>query len=126
MEHRWGERIKVDLPVEVAAQPLCVRPARISNLSLSGACLLADYELRALSRIEIIIVVPFKPVAEAAKITAYITRSSGSGIGVEWCDYAPPTVNELMLALNPNRGNRLRTPERPNRRLAALFLENDR
>ena len=125
MEHRWGERIKVDLPVQIAAPPLSLRAARLSNLSLSGACIQADFELRALSRVEVIIVVPFRPGAEASKITAYVTRSNKNGTGVEWCEYAPPAVSELMQALSAGRSSRLRTSERPNRRLEALFLKND-
>ena len=125
MEHRWGERIKVDLPVQIAAPPLSLRSARIGNVSLSGACLQAEFELRALSRIEVLIIVPFKPGADASRITAYVTRSNTLGIGVEWCEYAPPVITELMQALNPHRGGRLRTSERPNRRLEALFLKHD-
>lgn len=125
MEHRWGERIKVELPVQLAAAPLSLRDACIVDLSLSGACIQAGYELRALSRIEVCIVIPFKPGSDASRITAYVTRSSNVGIGVEWCEYAPPVITEMMQALNPHRGSRLRTSERPNRRLEALFLKHD-
>jgi hypothetical protein len=125
MEHRWGERIKVDIPVQIAAPPLSLRPARIANLSLSGACIKADYDLRALSRVEVVIALPFKAGGESSRITAYVTRSNKSGIGVEWCEYAPPVVNELMQTLNPNRTGRMRSSERPNRRLEALFLKHD-
>jgi hypothetical protein len=117
MEHRWGERIKVDIPVQISAPPLSLRPARISNLSLSGACIAADYDLRALSRVDVII--------DTTKITAYVTRSNKNGIGVEWCDYAPPIINEFMQSHGTGRGGRLRSADRPNRRLEALFLKHD-
>jgi hypothetical protein len=125
MEHRWGERIKVDIPVQIAAPPLSLRAARIANLSLSGACIKAEFELRALSRVEVVISLPFKPGGDISRITAYVTRCNKTGIGVEWCEYAPPAVNELMQALNPNRSGRMRTGDRPNRRLEALFLKHD-
>jgi hypothetical protein len=126
MEHRWGERIKVDLPVEIAGKPEALRAARIDNLSLSGASIRADFELRPLSRVQVILSIPTTPRGEPTSITAYVTRSNKNGIGVEWCEYAPPVVNELMQMLGKNRGNRLRTAERPNRRLEALFLKPDR
>jgi len=107
----------VDIAVHVSAPALSLRPARISNLSLSGACLAADYDLRTLSRIDVII--------ESTKITAYVTRSNKEGIGVEWCDYAPPVITEFMQSHGAGRSDRLRTAERPNRRLEALFLKHD-
>jgi hypothetical protein len=125
MEHRWGERIKVDIQVQIAAPPLSLRPAQIANLSLSGACIKADYDLRALSRVEVVIAIPLKPGGDTSRISAYVTRNNKGGIGVEWCEYAPPVVNELMQHLNPNRIGRIRTSERPNRRLEALFLKHD-
>lgn len=125
MEHRWGERIKVDLPVQLAAPPLLLRSARIANLSLSGACIQADFELRALSRIEVLIVIPIRSGSDTARLTAYVTRSDQIGSGVEWCEYAPPVITDLMQALNLHGRSRLRTSERPNRRLEALFLKHD-
>lgn len=125
MEHRWGQRIRVDIPVQIAAPPLSLRPARLANLSLSGACIASEYVLRPLSRVELLIVVPFKPGNEASRTTAYVTRSNPDGIGVEWCEYAPPVVNELMQSLNPRGVSRLRTSDRFNRRLETFLSDHD-
>ena len=108
MEHRWGERIRFDLPVQIAVPLKSLRPARIVNLSLSGACIKADYELKALSRVDVIIAIPCNAGDQRSSITAYVTRSNSTGIGMEWCDYAPTAIVELMRSLQPPRGAALR------------------
>jgi hypothetical protein len=125
MEHRWGERIRVYIPVRLAEAALSRPLARIVNLSLSGACIEADHALRPLSRIAVILDSPFKPDGDTSPITAYVTRSSKNGAGVEWCEYAPLVITQLMHALHPHRGDRLRTSERPYRQVEALFSKQD-
>ena len=49
MEHRWGERVGVDIPVRITGHPFTVRTGRLSNLSVSGAFIRADVDVRPLS-----------------------------------------------------------------------------
>ncbi len=111
MEHRWGERVGVDLPVRVTAHPFSVRHGRLTNLSVSGAMIKTDYDLRPLSRIQIVIEMPHMSRCEAPSVAAYVTRNTKAGIGIEWCEFSPGVVSELLATLSIRPYVRLRKPE---------------
>ena len=111
MEHRWGERVGVDIPVRIMAHPFSVRHGRLTNLSVSGASIKADFELRLLTRIQVAIEMPHVTRSEAPSVLAYVTRSGKGTFGVEWCEFAPPAVGELLAELSIRRYVRLRKPE---------------
>ena len=112
MEHRWGERIRVDIPVKISGHPFNVRVGRLANLSVSGAFLEADFDLRMLSRIQVTIDLP-RVKHEAPFIPAYIARKYKGGIGIEWCEFAPQPISELLHMLSIRRHSPLRRPEVP-------------
>ena len=101
MEHRWGERVGVDIPVRLTAQPFFVRDARLTNLSLSGAFIDAGFDLRVLSRIQVVIELPLLFKYATPIIAAYVTRKFKDGIGVEWCEFAPQAVIQLIRSTSP-------------------------
>ena len=105
MEHRWGERVGVDIPVRLTAQPFFVRDARLTNLSLSGAFINADFDLRVLSRIQVVIELPLLFKHATPIIAAYVTRKFRDGIGVEWCEFAPQAVIQLIRSSSPSLGH---------------------
>ena len=113
MEHRWGERVGVDIPVRVTAHPFVVRAGRLSNLSVSGAFIKADFDLRLLSRIHVAIELPQRSKHEAPTVTAYVARKFKDGIGIEWCEFAPPAINQLLQSFSARRYIRSRKPEPP-------------
>jgi hypothetical protein len=95
LEHRWGERIRVNLPVRVSAADLERVQGCLKNLSLSGAFLKSDCELRLHALIEVRIELP-PPVARAAVIEAHVSRKHSEGVGIEWCEFAPNIVKALL------------------------------
>jgi hypothetical protein len=113
MEHRWGERIGVDLPVRIAGTPFAVRNGRLLNLSVSGAAIDTTFELRPLSRIQIFIDAPSQVRSEAPSLDAYVTRVAKERIGIEWCEYGPDIVCELLQLLSVRRFSPLRVPMPP-------------
>ena len=102
MEHRWGSRKELSLPVALHrpdAEPL---RARIEDLSLSGAKLWIPAPLPRLARWEVRIgehVVP-----------AWIVRRTENGVGVEWCDFAPPVIATILRATAGMRRRRSSAP----------------
>jgi hypothetical protein len=96
MEHRWGERVGVDIPVRITGHPFTVRPGRLSNLSVSGAFIRADVDVRPLSRILVAIELPQHPKRDAPTIPAFVARKLKDGIGIEWCEFKPPAINRLL------------------------------
>jgi PilZ domain-containing protein len=96
MDHRWGRRVRVDFPVRVAAHRFAVRDGRLIDLSVSGALIEADLDARVLSRIQVVLLLPDYPRHEAPAVEAYVARKHRHGIGVEWCEFAPRAVRELL------------------------------
>jgi len=58
MEHRWGERIRVNIPVYVSAGAFPGFDGCVKNLSLSGALMKSDCELRLHALIDVHIKLP--------------------------------------------------------------------
>jgi hypothetical protein len=99
MEHRWGERVQVDFPVRLTAHRFSVRDGRLTELSVSGALVEAELGARALSRVRVAIDLPLWPKHESPVIEAYVVRKNKYGIGLEWCEFAPDAVRELLRAV---------------------------
>ena len=94
-ESRWGDRVKVNIPVKVSANALTGADGCMKNLSLSGALMRANVDLGLHSLIEISIKMP-SPWQRAEPITAYVSRKVKEGVGIEWCEFAPSVVKDLL------------------------------
>lgn len=99
MDHRWGKRVQVDLPVRVTTR-LSVTEGRLMDLSVSGALLHVDLDLRMLCRVQIALVMPPDVARNANIIEAYVTRRHERGCGVEWCELAPSAVNAVLRSMS--------------------------
>jgi len=93
--HRWGQRIAVDIPVQVTAHASPAIHGHLRNVSLSGALIEADHELRLHAYIEVSIMLP-ETGHSAMRVMARITRELEGAIGVEWCEFAPSAVKDLL------------------------------
>ncbi|MDP9065004.1 MAG: hypothetical protein M3O06_03955 [Pseudomonadota bacterium] len=111
MEHRWGQRVTVDLPVRIIGHPFSGRPGRLLNFSVSGAWITVDLDLRVLSRLQIAIDYPHRPKHEVPLIAAYVARKFKGGFGLEWCEFAPSPISGLLRSFTARRYVRLRRPE---------------
>ena len=88
--------MQVDFSVRVATHRFAVRDGRIIDLSVSGALIEADVNARMLSRVQVTLLLPAYPRHEAPTVEAYVARKHEHGIGVEWCEFAPRAVRELL------------------------------
>ena len=111
MEHRWGERIGVDIPVRITGHPFTVRTGRLSNLSVSGAFIRAEVDVRLLARILVAIDLPYRAKCDAPTVPAFVARKLKDGIGIEWCEFKPPAINWLLQSSSA-RHYRLRRDDR--------------
>jgi hypothetical protein len=91
---RWGQRIELDIPVRVAAHASPTIHGRLKNLSLSGALIEADHELRLHAYIEVRINLP--ETGCSAAFMARVTREVEGAIGLEWCEFAPSAIKDLL------------------------------
>jgi hypothetical protein len=92
---RWSRRIAVDIPVQVAADRSPPIHGYLKDLSLSGALLTTDHALRLHAYIEISIKALEKGHG-AVRVMARVTRNLVGGVGVEWCEFAPSAVTDLL------------------------------
>jgi hypothetical protein len=97
MEHRWGERIVVDIPVQVSVPPLVIGTGRITNISISGAWISGRFDLPILARAFVVFDFSVGGVREALPIACFVARVRPEGMGVEWRELAPQIVSDLML-----------------------------
>jgi hypothetical protein len=97
LEHRWGQRVRVNLPVRLSASAIAEVDGCIKNLSLSGALMKAEGELRLHTLIEVHIDLP-PPLSRVAVLNAHVSRKLNHGVGIEWCEFAPAVVKELIRA----------------------------
>ena len=95
LEHRWGDRVRVNIPVRVEAGRVTGAIARIQNLSLSGALVTSDSDLRLNTLIEISIALP-PPSTRIAVIKALVARKLNEDVGIEWYDFAPNIIRDLL------------------------------
>jgi hypothetical protein len=95
MEHRWGQRIRMDMPVRVSANEVAGILGCMRNLSLSGALLRIDANLRLNALIEVSVEVP-QPSHPPAILLAHVSRKGKGDVGIEWCEFAPIAVKDLL------------------------------
>jgi hypothetical protein len=93
--HRWGQRTVVDIPVQVAACALPAIQGHLKNLSLSGALMETDHGLP----LHAYVAISFKLLEAGGSPTtvmARVTRQLNDAVGVEWCEFAPRTIKDLL------------------------------
>jgi hypothetical protein len=113
MEHRWGQRLRVEIPVRIIAHAFSVRHGVLCNLSVSGAFIELDYDLRPLSRVQVALDHNHRSRHDAPTVAAYVTRKLKHGVGVEWCEFAPPDVTRLLRTFTLRPHVRMRKPDVP-------------
>jgi hypothetical protein len=97
MEHRWGARTRIHVPIRLRPihSPL-EGIGRLTDLSLSGG-FIVDFSIRRLARIQVMFDSPLRLRPEM--LLAFVTRVSTEGIGIEWCEFAPRPVKELLRSV---------------------------
>jgi len=85
----------VDLPVVVLEDGQASVGGFLKNLSLSGALLKSshDWDLHAL--IGVRIALPSSS-SDSCLVKARVSRKPGHAVGIEWCEFAPAIVKDLL------------------------------
>jgi len=97
MEHRWGERVAVRNTIELvsgSAQPIA---GSLENVSSSGAFVRTGGRGPPRGPVEVILWDGDSGRRHSDRIPAYVVRETAAGVGIEWCEFAPRPVRELML-----------------------------
>jgi hypothetical protein len=97
MEHRWGRRVKVNIPVQLMTENASLMGiGQLSNLSVSGALLVSDCSVRVLTQIQVKLESSPLPKHKVTTIAGYVARQYSHGIGVEWCERTSMLVADLL------------------------------
>lgn len=114
MEHRWGHRLPVKIPVLLVPESGEPVMGETENVSFSGALVQIPRSIRLFARLEVEVTLPGEFGGRAERVAAHVIRKSRHGAAIEWCDFAPRAVRALLLAsdpLAPRAGNRETPPE---------------
>jgi hypothetical protein len=95
LEHRWGARTRVNIPVHVETPASQAADACMKNLSLSGAFINTDRDLRIHALIDVSIELPPSSIRTAV-IKAHVVRKIEEGVGIEWSEFAPTIIKDLV------------------------------
>src|SRR5579885_3013195 len=97
MEHRWGERVAVRETVELAHGPPPPVAGVLENVSVSGAFVRTDGRAPPRGPVEVILQQGGFGRRHSVRLPAYVVRSTESGVGIEWSEFAPRAIRELMI-----------------------------
>ncbi len=73
----------------------------------------ASLETRLLSLVHVAIILPMWPKHESPIIEGYVARKYKDGFGLEWCEFAPRTISELLQVVFTRRHALMRRPIAP-------------
>jgi hypothetical protein len=100
MEHRWGRRKVVRVPVRLIGETGDAT-GQTDNVSISGAFIRTARATALWTRLEVEFPHPHGPSEEPERIAAHVTRRTRDGVGVEWDELAPHAVRALLLDGEP-------------------------
>lgn len=96
MEHRWGERVAMRLPVKLSGASRPPIFGTIQNVSASGAFVRTHGARFPRGPVEVRLARRAAGRGRTARIAGYIVRETGDGVGIEWRRFAPSPVRELL------------------------------
>jgi hypothetical protein len=121
MEHRWGSRKAIDVPVRFMALPALIGTGRITNVSMTGAFLETRAPLRPMVLLYVELIHLSREAGRRRRLSASVVRRTESGVGIEWCEPASksPLYAQLRSAARTEAGTQLEGT--PGRREMVLY-----
>jgi hypothetical protein len=101
VEHRWGRRISLEVPVRILVDAGEAVIGHIENISISGAFVRTARSVPGWVRLEVEIGLPGEPGPKPERVVAYVTRRTKHGVGIEWYELAPSAVRALLARMDP-------------------------
>ena len=94
MEHRWGARVPLDLPVRLRWSDSPRIAGRLRNASVSGGLIELHEHIPVCAAVDVEIV--GGPRGRKLDLPACVVRAGAGCIAVEWRDMAEPALVELL------------------------------
>jgi hypothetical protein len=102
MEHRWGQRFSVDMPVKLGTRSALMGSGRIIDISMSGAFVVTLLRPPLFGHVEVD-VPDFKGQEFFQRLAGFVVRHDSEGIGVEWNQFGPAQIAALLEHFAPER-----------------------
>lgn len=109
MEHRWGHRSPVCIGVRLLGSPGAIGSGNLRDVSLSGGFVQTRLSLPVLTPVTVAI----RSVAKndhVQEVPAHVIRRTTRGLGLEWEEFAPEIIGDLLVARSPFGGGLERAP----------------
>jgi hypothetical protein len=97
MEHRWGERFAVSMTVELSSGSSPPIAGSLENVSASGAFVRTEERGPPRGPVVVILRQQISDHVRSARLAAHVVRETESGVGIEWCQFAPRAIRDLMM-----------------------------
>lgn len=96
MEHRWGERVPVRQTVQLACGASPPVAGVLENVSSSGAFVHTQGRGPPRGPVDVILQQGGLGGSRFVRLPAYVVREAENGVGIEWCEFAPRAIRELI------------------------------
>lgn len=111
MEHRWGERFRIQIPVRLLVCSLGVVHGWSEDVSLSGVFVSTGARIHTGVAVHVELDLPHSRRLNPHRIPAYAVRPTERGVGLEWSEFAPRAIRALFAA--SRTPTLVRIPARP-------------
>jgi hypothetical protein len=96
MERRWGNRVLLNERVRITRDGAVVGFATLHEASSSGGFVRTPLLVRNLTRIGLELA-PSGPRRDPQRcVEAFVVRQCPDGFGIEWCEFGPAVIVELL------------------------------
>jgi hypothetical protein len=110
LEHRWGRRISVDVPVRLdLGQP--VGHGLMRTASISGAFIETAVELPVFSNLVVVLPASAAGPSGFRELVACVVRREVAGLAVEWRDMECTAIVELLERISGRHADTLHEDE---------------
>jgi hypothetical protein len=100
MEHRWGQRVTVEVPVRIEVGGRASARGILRNASISGALIETSLELPVFSNLMV-------SIPAVGDLAASIVRCLPGRFAIEWRDMACPSIVALLERITGQRATAL-------------------
>jgi hypothetical protein len=105
-ERRWGPRIQVDLPVRLTLAQGRSETGRMRDVSMSGAMIECAAELPTFTTMRVEILAGAEVLPPRIELGARVVRAEHPCLGIEWRDFQPQALADLIKASSLPIGGR--------------------
>ena len=102
MEHRWGERVTLDLQARLLLQDGTCVDGVVRNASISGALIETAQPIPVSTPLNVSLAAAERTDGRTLDLPACVVRVANKGVAVEWRDMAVPTLVALLREAGGN------------------------